>query len=139
MRIHLHACDNSMDCANGDEILAPSDAIDVCASKHQSALIGGDGDFFSIRRAKGPRIGLQQMSESHCLCKQTTSSERKVKAVVHFSERRASSDLCMAGGAKRHSEKACNGGPNRPIAWTIPLPMHWNLIHNTTSFAILGY
>ena len=29
----------------GHEIPAPSDAIDVCVSKHQSALIGGDGDF----------------------------------------------------------------------------------------------
>ena len=53
-RIHLHACDNGMDCANGDEILAPSDAIDV--SKHQSALIGGDGDFVSICRAEGLRM-----------------------------------------------------------------------------------
>ena len=85
-RIHLHACDNGMDHANGDEIPALSNAIDVCASKHQSALIGGDGDFVSICRAKGPRIGPQQMNESHCLCKQTTSSERKVKAIVHFSE-----------------------------------------------------
>ena len=85
MRIHLHAW-YGMDCTNGDEIPAPSDAIDVCASKHQSALIGGDGDFVSIRRAEGPRIGPQQMSESHCLCKQTTSSKQKVKAIVRFSE-----------------------------------------------------
>ena len=55
-RIHLHACHNGMDRANGDEILAPSDAIDVCVSKHQSALIGGDGDFISIHRTKGPRM-----------------------------------------------------------------------------------
>ena len=86
-RIHLHACDNGMDRANGDEIPALSDAIDVCASKHQSALIGVDGDFVSICRAEGPRIGPQLMSESHCLCKQTTSSKRKVNAVVRFSER----------------------------------------------------
>ena len=66
-----------MDRANGDEIPAPSDAIDVCASKHQSALIGGDGDFVSIRRAEDPRIGPQQMSESRCLRKQTTSEKRK--------------------------------------------------------------
>ena len=32
------------DLATGSGILAPSDAIDVCVSKHQSALIGGDGD-----------------------------------------------------------------------------------------------
>ena len=30
--------------ARGAGIPAPSDAIDVCVSKHQSALIGGDGD-----------------------------------------------------------------------------------------------
>ena len=30
--------------AIGAGISAPSDAIDVCVSKHQSALIGGDGD-----------------------------------------------------------------------------------------------
>ena len=32
------------DLAIGSGIPAPSDAIDVCVSKHQSALIGGDGD-----------------------------------------------------------------------------------------------
>ena len=40
--------------ARGAEILAPSDAIDVCVSKHQSALIGGDGDSLVHRRAKRP-------------------------------------------------------------------------------------
>ena len=40
------------DLANGAGILAPSDAIDVCVSKHQSALIGGDGDSSSTT---GPR------------------------------------------------------------------------------------
>ena len=134
-----------MDHANGDEIPALSNAIDVCASKHQSALIGGDGDFVSICRAEGPRIGPQQMSESHSSCKQTTSSEQKVKTIVHFSERRASSDLRLVGGARFRSEERSDvmrkhdGGPNRPIPWTISLPMHWNLIHDTTSFAILGY
>ena len=41
--------------ARGAEIPAPSDAIDVCISKHQSALIGGDGDSQLHRRAEGPR------------------------------------------------------------------------------------
>ena len=41
--------------ARGAGILAPSNAIDVCVSKHQSALIGGDGDSQLHRRAKGPR------------------------------------------------------------------------------------
>ena len=38
------------DLARGAGILAPSDAIDVCISKHQSALIGGDGDSQLHRR-----------------------------------------------------------------------------------------
>ena len=46
------------DLARGEGIPAPSDAIDVCVSKHQSALIGGaggDGDSQLHRRAAGPR------------------------------------------------------------------------------------
>ena len=34
---------------------ALSDAIDVCISKHQSVLIGGDGDSQLHCRATGPR------------------------------------------------------------------------------------
>ena len=41
--------------ASGAGILAPSDAIDVCISKHQSALIGGDGDSQLHHRAAGLR------------------------------------------------------------------------------------
>ena len=41
--------------ARGTGIPAPSDAIDVCVSKHQSALIGGNGDSQLHRRAEGPR------------------------------------------------------------------------------------
>ena len=41
--------------ARGARIPALSDAIDVCVSKHQSALIGGDGDSQLHRRAAGPR------------------------------------------------------------------------------------
>ena len=70
------------------------------------------------------------MSESHHLGKQTTSSKQKAKAVV----RRALSDLRLVGrseiskrGAKQRSEKERDGRANRPIAWTIPLAMHWNL------------
>ena len=43
------------DLANGAEIPAPSDGIDVCISKHQSRFIEGDGGFQLHRRAKGPR------------------------------------------------------------------------------------
>ena len=41
--------------ARGAGILTRSDAIDVCISKHQSALIGGDGDSQLHRRATGLR------------------------------------------------------------------------------------
>ena len=41
--------------ARGAGIPAPSNAIYVCISKHQSALIGGDGDSQLHRRAAGPR------------------------------------------------------------------------------------
>ena len=41
--------------ARGAGIRAPSDAIDVCVSKHQSALIRGDGDSQLHRRAEGSR------------------------------------------------------------------------------------
>ena len=43
------------DLARGAGILTPSNAIDVCVSKHQSALIRGDGDSQLDRRAAGPR------------------------------------------------------------------------------------
>ena len=41
--------------ARGAGIPAPSDAIDVCVSKHQSALIGGDEDSQLHHRAAGLR------------------------------------------------------------------------------------
>ena len=41
--------------ARGVGIPALSDVIDVCISKHQSALIGEDGDSQFYRRAEGPR------------------------------------------------------------------------------------
>ena len=41
--------------ARGAGIPSPSDAVDVCVSKHQSALIRGDGDSQLHRRAAGPR------------------------------------------------------------------------------------
>ena len=45
------------DHAIGAGIPAPNDAIDVCINKHQSALIGGDGDSSSTTgpKARGPR------------------------------------------------------------------------------------
>ena len=43
------------DLARGAGIPAPSDAIDVWVSKHQSALIGGDGDSQLHCRAAGLR------------------------------------------------------------------------------------
>ena len=47
------------DLANGAGIPAPSDAIDVCVSKHQSALIGGDGDSSSTTGRRPEDLGHQ--------------------------------------------------------------------------------
>ena len=49
------AYDNCMVHAIGAGIPAPSDAIDVCFSKHQSALIGRDGDCSSTAGPQGRR------------------------------------------------------------------------------------
>ena len=45
------------DFANGAGIPALSDSTDVCFSKHQSTLIGGDGNSSSTAgpKARGPR------------------------------------------------------------------------------------
>ena len=49
-----------LDLANGAGIPAPSDAIDVCVSKHQSALIGGDGDSSSTAGLKARGLGYRE-------------------------------------------------------------------------------
>ena len=54
MRIHLHALVIDMAHAIGAGIPALSDAIDVCIIKHQSALIGGDGDSSSSQGSQRP-------------------------------------------------------------------------------------
>ena len=48
--------------AIGAGILAPSEAIDVCFSKHQSALLGGGGDSSSTAgpQARGYRPGADE-------------------------------------------------------------------------------
>ena len=83
--------------ARGAGIPTPSDAIDVCVSKHQSALIRGDGDSQLHPRATGPRTeATEQMSKScHFLCKQ---EKRRAP-----SDKR--SDLLMVGGAKFKSKE----------------------------------
>ena len=45
-----HAFVIDMAHAMGHGISAPSEAIDVCFSKHQSALLGGDADSNAIKR-----------------------------------------------------------------------------------------
>ena len=51
------AYDNGMVHAIGAGIPAPSDAIDVCVSKHQSALIGEDGDSSSTAGPRAKDLG----------------------------------------------------------------------------------
>ena len=65
--------------ARGAGIPAPSDAIDVCVSKHQSALIGGDGDSQLHRRAEGRDLGHRADERKPSFLEQarkTTNSER---------------------------------------------------------------
>ena len=57
--------------ARGAGISALSNAIDVCFSIHQSALISGDGD---SRSTEGPKAA-EQMSETCSSLKRTTNSE----------------------------------------------------------------
>ena len=72
----------------GLEIPAPRNAIDVCASRHQSAWVGGDGNLQSPQGRFRPEDFWppKQRRESHrFLCKQeqTTSSERRAKRSAH--------------------------------------------------------
>ena len=92
------------DLANGDGIPAPSDTIDVCVSRHQSALIGGDGDSSSTTgpKARGPR-----------------PPSRSAKAVVCVSKRRALSDkrsvLLTAGGVRFWSKERSDVARNQAM------------------------
>ena len=78
-------------------ILALSDTIDVCVSKHQSSLIRGDRDSQLHHRAASPRTyATKQMSESHHF--------------LHKQEKRRApsnkrSDLLTVGGAKFKSKE----------------------------------
>ena len=90
------------DLANGVEIPAPSDTIDVCVSKHRSTLIGGDGDSSSTTgpKARGPR-----------------PPSRWAKAVVCVSKRRALSNkrsiLLTARGVRFWSKERSDVARNR--------------------------
>ena len=67
-------------------ILAPSDAIDVCVSRHQSALIGGDGDSRSLQGHRPKDIGHraeEQKPAFLALARKTMSSELRVKQSAH--------------------------------------------------------
>ena len=88
-------------------IPAPSDAIDVCVCKHQSALIRGDGDSQLHHRAAGLRTyATEQMS----VRKQRASSDKQ--SVLSHSRR---SEI-LKQGAKRCSEKLSDGWPKRLLA-----------------------
>ena len=66
--------------------MALSDAIDVCVSKHQSALIGGDGDSHSPQGRRPEDIGhrAEERKPSFlALARKMTSSERRVKRSAH--------------------------------------------------------
>ena len=74
------------DLAIGSGNPAPSDAIDVCISKHQSALIGGDGDSHSPQGCRSEDIGHRaekQKPSFLALARKTTSSELRAKRSAH--------------------------------------------------------
>ena len=84
----------------GLEILAPRNAIDVCASRHQSAWIGGDGNLQSPQGRLQPEDfwPLEHMSESRrFLAKQErkTSSELRAKRYAHGGRSKERSDEVM--------------------------------------------
>ena len=65
------------DLARGAGIPALSDAIDVCVSKHQSALIGGDGDSQLGRRPEDIGHRADERKPSFLAqARKTRSSER---------------------------------------------------------------
>ena len=71
------AYDNGMGPTRGAGIPAPSGAIDVCISKHQSALIGGDGDSQLGRRPEDIGHRADERKPSFLAqTRKTTTSER---------------------------------------------------------------
>ena len=78
--------------ARGAGIPALKDAIDVCVSKHQSVLIGGNGDSQLHRRAEGLRTY------------DARADKRKPSFLVQARIRRAQSEkqsiLLTVGGAR---------------------------------------
>ena len=77
------------------EIPAPSDAIDVCVSKHQSALIGGDGD-------PTPPQGRRPEDIGHRAEEQKPSFLRKQEK--RRAQREERGDLLMVGGVNEVSD-----------------------------------
>ena len=67
------------------EIPAPSDAIDVCVSKHRSALIGGDGDPTPSQGCRPEDIGCQaeEQKEEFLALARMTNSEQRAKRSAH--------------------------------------------------------
>ena len=82
-------CMSQWDLAIGSGILAPSDAIDVCVSKHQSALIGGDRDSTPLqgRRPEDyrqPSRGMKAMVS--CFSKKNDELRVKSEAICSWWE-----------------------------------------------------
>ena len=93
----------------GLEIPAPSNAIHVCASKHQSALIGGDGNLQSPKGRLRPKDYRPPSRGAKAVIpcaskKKTTSSEQGAKRSAHGERSKEQSDKAM-------------GGPRGYVAW----------------------
>ena len=67
------------------EIPAPSNAIDVCVSKHLSPLIGGDGDLTPPqgRRPEDIVHQAEERKEEFLALARTTNLERRAKRSAH--------------------------------------------------------
>ena len=81
----------------GLEIPAPSNAIDVCASRHQSVLIGGDGNLQSPQGHLRPEDYRLLSRGAKAIISGTSKKKRRAQS----SER---SDLLMVGGANEVSD-----------------------------------
>ena len=119
MRSFSHACDNGVDHANGVEILAPSDAIDVCASKHQPALIGGGWRF--RLHLQGQRPEDRSAADKRKPLFALANYERKARAIVCFSKKRERTTSSKRSAPGRKNEISKRGAKRESVRWRTPL------------------
>ena len=94
-------------------IPAPSDAIDVCSSRHQSALIGEDGDSRSSQGRRPEDIGrrAEERKPAFLALAVTTRSALRAKRSAH-------------GGRSERSER----WSAKEAISEVPIPLSYALI-----------